>query len=150
LGTQIEINNIFAMNRIGDSDAIEGGSSMTLGAEYKKVNEDDCKVLLEGQGGDDIAAGYKYVFPLHILDLMKKFRIIKSCEEIYCFTQEEDLSLNQFFNFFMNSIKGYFFGGISADGTKSYQSEILKVNNNDNKYLYKKILVKLEKNKTLL
>ena len=116
----------------------------------EKAYTSDYKVILEGQGGDDIAAGYKYVFPLHILDLMKKFRIIKSCEEIYCFTQEEDLSLNQFFNFFMNSIKGYFFGGISADGTKSYQSEILKVNNNDNKYLYKKILVKLEKNKTLL
>jgi LPS-assembly protein len=45
LGTQIEINNIFAMNRIGDSDAIEGGSSMTLGAEYKKVNEEYKDIL---------------------------------------------------------------------------------------------------------
>ena len=40
LGTQIDINNIFTMNRIGANDAIEGGSSITLGAEYKKVNEE--------------------------------------------------------------------------------------------------------------
>jgi len=116
----------------------------------EKAYASDCKVILEGQGGDDIAAGYKYVFPLYILDLLIKLRIFKSYEEIKYFTQEEGLSLQQFFNFFSNSIKGYFFGGTSADGTNSYQSEILTISKNENKNLYKNILTKIKKNKTYL
>ncbi len=116
----------------------------------EKAYSPDCKVILEGQGGDDIAAGYKYVFPLYVLDLLKKLKIFKSFREVYNFTREEGLSLSQFFNFFSNSMKGYFVGGVSADGTKSYQNEILKINKNENKKLYKNILFKTKKHKTYL
>ena len=54
-----------------------------------------------------IAAGYKYVFPLYVLDLLKNLKIFKSLRELYDFTREEDLSLSQFFDFFSNSIKGF-------------------------------------------
>ena len=47
-------------------------------------------------------------------------------------------------------MKGYFVGGVSADGTKSYQNEILKINNNENKKIYKNILFKTKKHKTYL
>ena len=42
---QMNINNIFSTNRIGANDAIEGGSSMTLGAEYKMINKDYNDIL---------------------------------------------------------------------------------------------------------
>lgn len=116
----------------------------------EKAYPSDCKVILEGQGGDDIAAGYKYVFPLYVLDLLKKLNFFKSFREVYSFTQEEGLSLPQFFNFFSNSIKGYFFGGISADGTKSYQNEVLTINKYKNNELYKNILSKTKKHETYL
>ena len=116
----------------------------------EKAYPPECKVILEGQGGDDIAAGYKYVFPLYLLDLLRSLRFFKSFDEINCFIKEENLNISQFFNFFSNSIKGYFFGGISADGTKSFQNNILKIQKNSNKYLYKGILKKIEKNKSYL
>ena len=116
----------------------------------EKAYPPECKVILEGQGGDDIAAGYKYVFPLYLLDLLRSLRFFKSFDEINCFIKEENLNISQFFNFFSNSIKGYFFGGTSADGTKSFQNNILKIQKNSNKHLYKGILKKIEKNKSYL
>ena len=116
----------------------------------EKAYPTDCKVILEGQGGDDMAAGYKYVFPLYILDLLKNLKIFKSFGEMHSFIKEEGLSLSQFIDFFSNSVKGYFLGGVSADGTKSYQNEILKININENKNLYKNILSKTKKQKTYL
>ena len=38
----------------------------------KKAYNTDCKVILEAQGGDDIAAGYRYVFANYLKDLIKK------------------------------------------------------------------------------
>ena len=38
----------------------------------KRGYNSDCKVVIEGQGGDDIAAGYKYIYPLHLLIYLKK------------------------------------------------------------------------------
>ena len=116
----------------------------------KKAYPSDCKVILEGQGGDDIAAGYKYVFPLHILDLLKKFKIFKSYKEVREFIRLEGLTLNQFLKLFSNSVRGFFSGGISADGTNSYQSGILKEDKKNSIKTYKNILDKLENNKTYL
>ena len=36
---RIDVNNIFSLNRIGTSDAVEGGASLTYGAEFSKVNK---------------------------------------------------------------------------------------------------------------
>ena len=38
----------------------------------KSNYEKSRKVILEAQGGDEIAAGYKYTFPFFIKDLLKK------------------------------------------------------------------------------
>ena len=38
---RIDINNIYSFNRIGVSDTVEGGASMTLGLKYKKINKND-------------------------------------------------------------------------------------------------------------
>jgi len=36
---RIDVNNIFSLNRIGRNDAVEGGASLTYGAEFSKVNK---------------------------------------------------------------------------------------------------------------
>ena len=36
---RIDINNIYSFNRIGVTDTVEGGASITLGTEYKKTNK---------------------------------------------------------------------------------------------------------------
>ena len=38
---RIDINNIFALNRISSSDTVESGQSITIGAEYKKSRKDE-------------------------------------------------------------------------------------------------------------
>ncbi len=38
-------SNIFSLNRIGESESIEAGGSMTLGFDYEKENEDSKKIL---------------------------------------------------------------------------------------------------------
>ena len=43
-------------------------------AKHKLIRESKiygAKVILEGQGGDDIGGGYQYVFGSHILDLIE-------------------------------------------------------------------------------
>ena len=94
----------------------------------EKSYPDDCKVILEGQGGDEMGAGYKYVFPLHILDMLKNFNFISAYNEIKKFNESEKNRKKDFYTFFINSLKGFFSGGISADGTRSKINEILNSN----------------------
>ena len=44
--SRINVNNIFSLDRIGVSDAVEGGQSLTIGSEYKKTNKNNQEKLL--------------------------------------------------------------------------------------------------------
>ena len=103
--TYQDVINKFENVFISQDEPYPGVVTIAKDILIEKAYPPDCKVILEGQGGDDIAAGYKYVFPLYVLDLLKKFKIFKSLRELYDFTREEYLSLYQFFDFFSNSIK---------------------------------------------
>tara|TARA_X000000368_G_scaffold415010_1_gene405945 strand:+ start:1005 stop:2873 length:1869 start_codon:yes stop_codon:yes gene_type:complete len=116
----------------------------------EKAYPKDCKVILEGQGGDEMAAGYKYVYPMFILDLLKNFKFIKVFKEIKDFSNEEGVNFGNFLEFFNNSVKGYFFGGISADGTRSYDDSFFKIDFKKNKSAYKEIISKIKKNQSYL
>ena len=83
-----------------------------------KCYENDRKVILEAQGGDDICAGYKYYFPFFIKDLIKDGRFFKSLSEITNFLIREKMSLSNFVIFYKNSIASMDKAGISADGSK--------------------------------
>ena len=89
---------------------------------YKKK----VKVILEGQGGDDFAGGYKYIQPYFIKYLFKKFNYIKAIKEILLFTIKENMSLIEYKNFFINSLSGFYSGRVSADGTKNYHKDLFK------------------------
>ena len=42
---RIDINNIFSLNRLGLNETLEGGTSLTYGLDYSRVNEDENQVL---------------------------------------------------------------------------------------------------------
>jgi asparagine synthase (glutamine-hydrolysing) len=83
-----------------------------------KSYENDRKVILEAQGGDDICAGYRYYFPFFIKDLIKDGRFFKSLSEIANFLIREKMNLSNFVIFYKNSIAHMDKAGISADGSK--------------------------------
>ena len=117
----------------------------------EKSYSNETKVILEGQGGDEIGAGYRYVFPLHILDLVKTLNMKKVYHQIKKFNSNENIRNNEFINFFYNSLKGYLIGGISADGTQSKMGEILQSNiNHDQSLIYKNLRGKIDKNLNFL
>ena len=99
------------------------------------------KVILEGQGGDDFAAGYYYVYPFYIKSLFKKFEYIQIYKEIKNFTKKENINLYNFMKFYFSSINSFNGKFISADGTSSYDRNILnpKYKNKEN-IIYKRIL----------
>ena len=41
--TRLDINNIFQMNRLASSDALEGGASITIGNEYLKIDKESSR-----------------------------------------------------------------------------------------------------------
>ena len=43
---RIETSNIFSFNRIASNDTVEGGSSLTIGAEYKKIDKNNFNELV--------------------------------------------------------------------------------------------------------
>ena len=44
--SRINVNNIFSLNRIGASEAVEGGQSLTIGNEYKRTSKNNDEQLL--------------------------------------------------------------------------------------------------------
>ncbi len=88
----------------------------------------DCKVILEGQGGDDFAGGYKYIFPLFLLDLLKNLNLNQFFKEIKSFKEIEKMNNINFLMFFYYSTIGFFKGGVSADGTSTSLSKLLNLN----------------------
>ncbi|MBC8303063.1 MAG: asparagine synthase (glutamine-hydrolyzing) [Pelagibacterales bacterium] len=116
----------------------------------KKSYPSECKVILEGQGGDDIAAGYKYHFPIFLLDKITNFKIKDFFSEIFHFKKKENIDLLKFVGFFYNSIKGYYEGGISADGTVAQKNKFLNTDKKKIKKLYKENILNFCKNKSYL
>lgn len=105
-----------------------------------------CKVILEAQGGDDIAAGYKYVFSSYLKDLFNKKRFKKLFSEIIAFRNVENESFIKIFRGIANSSKGYTHGNVSADSSNNYFENLYQKNflySYKNNY-YQEILNKIE------
>jgi len=92
----------------------------------KRAYDKDCKVILEGQGGDDIAAGYRHIFANHLKDLLDDKKIILLLKELFQFKKIEDLNIYQLIIFLKNSYFGFLNGGVSADGSRNYNKDIFK------------------------
>ena len=111
----------------------------------KRAYNPDCKVILEAQGGDDIAAGYRYVFANYLKDLIKKKEFRSFFNEFLKFKKIESLNFIEMTNFIKNSLKGFSSGGISADGSKNIFENIFQDNLFSNyKNLYTEIYASLD------
>tara|TARA_Y100000590_G_C15733643_1_gene1017892 strand:+ start:198 stop:2066 length:1869 start_codon:yes stop_codon:yes gene_type:complete len=117
----------------------------------KKGYNKNFKVILEGQGGDDFAAGYLYVFPFFIKYLLENFQYHKVFNEIKNFMGKENFSFLNFIRFYfscINSFKGKY---ISADGTSFYNKKIFNRSLlNEENVNYKNILYELKNIKSPL
>ncbi len=116
----------------------------------KKNYLSDCKVILEGQGGDDIAAGYKYYFPIYLLDKIFNFELKDFFTEIFYFKKKENINLPEFLFFFLNSIKGFYKGGISADGTVAQKNGFLNIDAKNINRIYKNTIFDFCKDESYL
>jgi asparagine synthase (glutamine-hydrolysing) len=94
----------------------------------KRSSDSSHKVVLEAQGGDDVAGGYKYIFGFYLRDLLKSKKYINFFQEFVSFSKVEGISLKEVFNLFHNSFRSLNVGGFSADGTKNVSKEILNKN----------------------
>ena len=58
-----DINNIYSFNRIGVTDTVEGGASMTIGTEYKKTKKNysdfidfNIATIIRAQQNEDLSS----------------------------------------------------------------------------------------------
>ena len=112
-----------------------------------------CKVILEAQGGDDIAGGYKYIFASHLKDLLNKKKFKKLISEVMSFKKVENETFVNILKGIINSSKGYQNGNVSADGSNNYFENLFQknfLNSNKNKYYFiSNIIYKMLYNKQL-
>jgi asparagine synthase (glutamine-hydrolysing) len=65
-------------------------SGLSPYAQYRVMKlayEDGAKVLLDGQGGDELFAGYEYYFSYYFYELLTSFRLLRLCKELYLYYQ---------------------------------------------------------------
>tara|TARA_B100000787_G_scaffold89938_2_gene66476 strand:- start:5433 stop:7274 length:1842 start_codon:yes stop_codon:yes gene_type:complete len=105
----------------------------------KRAYDSKCKVILEAQGGDDIAGGYRYIFPHFIKEFLKNKNYFRALKESLFFIKNEKSSINKFYKMFMSAENSFYLGGVSADGSKSNMLDILKNNLKYNNELNKNI-----------
>ena len=65
------------------------------------ASENKAKVLLDGQGGDEIFAGYNYYFAYYYYELLKKGRIITLIKEMHSYRKNfKDYYPHRVFGFY--------------------------------------------------
>lgn len=83
-----------------------------------KNSQNGVKVFIEGQGGDEIAAGYQYVVGPHIYDLIQNRRADLASEEILAFGRQNGLSDAEALKKCMDGMMAYHGNGRAADGSR--------------------------------
>ncbi len=118
------------------SEAIEyfqtplgGLGTLSLYHLMKKVKKTGTKVILSGEGGDEIFFGYKYYFYAYLLDLKNNNKLNEFHNEIYEWEKKTGEDLNESkTNSYLLEDKIY--GSLAPDGTqlssKSLEGDFLK------------------------
>ncbi len=63
----------------------------------KCAHENDLKVLLDGQGGDETLLGYERYYTAYLLTLLKEFKIIKFIQEYISISKKSKLTIKMIF-----------------------------------------------------
>lgn len=91
----------------------------------KACRKDKIPVILGGQGGDEVAAGYEYYFGAFLLDMIKEKGSEAALKELFAYRKLHNFDQEKTFIFFINSLNSYFQSGTSADGTSFTKSNAL-------------------------
>jgi len=104
------INQLFNKFIAIQDEPVYSYSQFTQYLVMKLAKEQNQKVLLDGQGADEIFAGYKYMNGYYLAELISKFKIKTFFKEIYYTIKEKNfLALKTFiFQFFPHLIKKHF------------------------------------------
>ncbi len=104
-----------------------GLPSLALQNLVESYKDSDIKVVLEGQGGDEIAAGYEYYIGAYWLDVAKEKGEEAANKEYEAFAKirgfKDDESKRAFLK---NAIDAYRTPGSSADGSRFAKPEVLQ------------------------
>lgn len=91
----------------------------------RSLGSDGAKVILEGQGGDEIAAGYQYVMGPHLLDLIETGRADLAADEILAFARVNGMSDAASLRKCMSGLMAYQGSGWAADGNRFIRPDCL-------------------------
>lgn len=97
-------------------------------AKHKLIKENrqsGAKVILEGQGGDEIGGGYQYFLGPYIIDLIQTGKFKLAMREISAFGRQNSIDTKRAFIKVANSIAAYYRLGRSADGTSFVKTHCL-------------------------
>lgn len=110
------INNMEKMTNILESP-FTSIRLFGLEALYKQLQKEDTKVIIEGDGGDEIFGGYDYNYFPYLLDTFKKDNL-KIFNKLLEFAKLKKNSFNSQFEYVENLIKTYTYQyGSTSDGT---------------------------------
>lgn len=125
-------------------------ATISIHQVYKEARK-NVKVLLEGQGADELLAGYIVdSFPNYLIELFKRGEFVKAGKELRLFIKTYSfkylllLYLRSFDSAFLNRVKNIFSGidlinqkEFSFKYVKDHRSEELEFDQDFNKYLFK-------------
>ena len=100
----------------------------------KECAQNGIKVILGGQGGDEIGGGYEYYMGAYLLDLVSEFGTENTMKELKKYGALRGINQPNFLlNFFLNTLGSYLHAGTSADGSsfvfpEGLSKEFLKFN----------------------
>lgn len=84
------------------------GSIFSQRSIFKAAHKNNIKVMLDGQGGDEVLAGYHCYFAPYLLELLKEFKIIKFIKELYYLRKHHDHRAGFLFKNMKNMVTNLF------------------------------------------
>ena len=85
----------------------------------QRAYDSETKVILEGQGGDDIFGGYKQYFASFIYDQLKDMKFLSVIKNFLSFKKIEKQKSLETMKWIFTVLKNSDYGGISHDGSKN-------------------------------
>ncbi|OGN10615.1 MAG: asparagine synthase (glutamine-hydrolyzing) [Candidatus Yanofskybacteria bacterium RIFCSPHIGHO2_02_FULL_41_11] len=92
-------------------------------AEFSRKNK--IPVILGGQGGDEIGAGYEYYMGAYLLDVAQRHGPDTATAELISYENLHSFKKNDHSKFLLNTVNSYLASGTSQDGTSFAKPEIL-------------------------